>query len=104
MDGIYDSDKPDEVSLQSAYGAAFQYADKTLNGGFYTGPDEGISNPDALDKYFKALLRSAPPRKFTLYVPQGYGTLGNVKLPNVEETDDPNKVLTAHFNGGQEIW
>jgi hypothetical protein len=103
-DGIYGSDKADEISLQSAYGAAFQYADKTLNGGFYTGADESMSQPDALDKYFQALLRGAPPLNFTLYVPQGYGTLGKVKLPNVEETADPRKIFTAHFNGGQEVW
>lgn len=104
MDGVYGSDKPDEVSLQSAYGLAFQYADKTLNGGFYTGPDEVMSQPDALDKYFQALLKGAPPLNFTLYVPPGYGTLGKANIPNVEETGDPNKILTAHFNGGREIW
>jgi hypothetical protein len=41
---------------------------------------------------------------FTFYVPQGFESLGGSPLPNVVATDDPAKVFTVHFKGGQEIW
>ncbi len=44
------------------------------------------------------------PLDFTLYVPTGYESLGGAPLPNVVATEDPAKVLTARFNGGQEVW
>jgi len=102
---LYGSNSPDNVSLQSLYGWAFQYADKALNGGSYTGSKDAMkSDPNALQNYFKAVSEGAAPLNFTLYVPAGYGSLGTVKMPNVEETADPHKILTAHFNGGQEVW
>jgi hypothetical protein len=102
---LYGSDSPNNVSLQSLYGLAFQYADKALNGGSYTGSKDAMrSDPNALQNYFKAVSEGAAPLNFTLYVPTGYGSLGTVKMPNVEETADPHKILTAHFNGGQEVW
>lgn len=36
---------------------------------------------------------------FVLYVPKGYGPPAGTVLPNVEETDDPTKILTALFFG-----
>ncbi len=100
--GLYGSNLPNEVSLQSLYGLAFQYADKALNGGSFTGSKDAMkSDPNALPQYFKTVSAGAAPLNFTLYVPVG---LGMDKLPNVEETEDPNKILTAHFNGGQEVW
>jgi hypothetical protein len=100
--GLYGSHLPNEVSLQSLYGLAFQYADKALNGGAFTGSKDAMrSDPNALPQYFKAVSAGAAPLNFTFYVPLG---LGMDKLPNVEETEDPNKILTAHFNGGQEVW
>lgn len=100
---IYGSHLPENLSLQSIYGAAFQYADQAFGGGAYTaGSEQG--NGDSLGKYFKAVSNDADPLNFTLYVPAGYGRLQSVKIPNVEETSDPQKILTAHFNGGQEIW
>ncbi len=100
---IYGSPSPQSISLQSLYGAAFQYADKVFGQGAYTGSTEQ-SNPDALHKYFEALSKGSPALDFTLYVPAGYGSLDTVKIPNVEETADPQKIFTAHFNGGQEVW
>jgi len=41
---------------------------------------------------------------FTLYVIVGYGSLEGVKIPDVEETQDPRKMFTAHFSGGLEVW
>jgi hypothetical protein len=37
-------------------------------------------------------------------VPIGYGSLEKVKIPNAEETDDPKKIWTVHFNGRGEVW
>jgi hypothetical protein len=34
----------------------------------------------------------------------GYGQLLGKPVPNVDETKDPKKVLTAAFNGGTEVW
>ncbi|MGA7577791.1 MAG: DUF362 domain-containing protein [Desulfobaccales bacterium] len=103
--GLYGSNSPNNVSLQSLYGLVFQYADKALNGGSYTGSKDAMrSEPNALHNYFKAVSEGAAPLNFTLYVPVGYGSLETVKMPNVEETEDPNKILTADFNGGQEVW
>jgi hypothetical protein len=44
------------------------------------------------------------PLDFTLYVPVGFDNLGGSLVPNVEATDDPAKILTVRFNGGQEVW
>lgn len=102
---LYGSISPDHVSPQSIYGLAFQYADKALNGGSYTGSKEAMrTDPLSLLNYFQAISQGAALLNFTLYVPMGYGSLGTVKIPNVEETDDPNQILTAHFNQGREVW
>lgn len=100
---IYGAPSPKNISLQSLYGAAFQYADKAFGQGAYTGATEQ-SNPDSLNNYFEALSKGARPLDFTLYVPAGFGSLETVKIPNVEETADAQKIFTAHFNGGQEVW
>lgn len=44
------------------------------------------------------------PLDFTVYVPEGFGTMMNFKIPNVEVTSDPKKILTAEFSGGKEVW
>jgi hypothetical protein len=100
----YGAQSLENISLQSPYGAAFQYADKTLNSGAYTGSMDVISDPDSLNTYLRATLNGADPLDFTLYVPEGYGSLEAVPIPNVEETDDPKKIFTAHFNKGVEVW
>jgi hypothetical protein len=102
---IYGSNSPHSIILQSPYGMAFQYADKTLGAGAYTGSiDQTASDPASLSKYFAAVSKGAEPLDFILYVPEGYGSLEKVKIPNVQETADPGKIFTAHFNGGLEIW
>jgi hypothetical protein len=93
------------VSINSLYGLAFCYADKTENNGKYTGSvDQMKSDPQALHSYFLALDTGADPLSFTFYVPSGYRNLGDLNLPNVEETSDPEKILTAEFNHGKEKW
>lgn len=104
-DFIYGSQSLKHIGLRSIYGAAFQYADKTLNGGGYTGScDQAISDSKSIIKYFEAISSGRKQLDFTLYVPCGYGCLENIKIANVEETDDPGRVWTAHFCGGKEVW
>lgn len=103
--GIYGSQSPETINFQSLYGAAFQYSDKALNGGAYTGStDQMTSNPDSIKNYFQAVSEGAALLDFVLYVPAGYGSLEARRIPNVEETDDPGKVFTAHFGSGAEVW
>lgn len=102
---LYGSASAETISLGSLYGMAFQYADKTQDAGACTGSTDQVqSDPASISRYLAAVSRGAEPLDFTLYVPKGYGTLGTVKIPNVEETDDPAKVFTASFNGGAETW
>lgn len=98
---IYGSHLVDKISLSSLYGITFQYADKAFNSGKYTGgTDENAIIYDSIQNYFKAINNGAQPLNFTLYVPFGYGSLEGIKIPNVEETKDSSKILTANF----EIW
>ena len=101
---IYGLEFPIKVDLMSLYGQAFQYADKTLNGGGYTGSLGPESDLEAANHYIKAVAEGASPLNFVLYVPGGYGSLAGSSVPNVEETEDPDKILTARFNNGQEVW
>ena len=104
-DLIYCSQSPKNIGLRSIYGAAFQYADKTLNAGGYTGScNQVISDPNSINKYFEAVSDGSDLLDFTLYLPKGYGGLEKVDIPNVEETEDPEIIWTVHFNGGREIW
>lgn len=100
--GIYGSQSSKGISLGSLYGNAFQYADKLLNRGTYTGSiDQAISDPESIHKYFEAVAKGATPLGFTFYVPVGYGSLEGIKIPNVEETADPGKLYTVHFD---DVW
>ncbi|WPC39768.1 DUF362 domain-containing protein [Clostridium sp. JS66] len=119
---IYGSQFINSISLGSLYGCAFQYADKVLNSGGYTKStnpmainsgtiqygdkilepvDEKVSAADSIKRYFEALSKGAVPLNFTLYVPKDFGKLEGFKIPNVEETNDPEKIFTAHFH---QIW
>jgi hypothetical protein len=92
------------VSLYSLYGHAFQYADKTLNQSKYTGDPDIVSASDAIDRYLQGVREGEEPFDFVLFVPEGFGKLEGEKVPNVVETDDPQKMFTAKFDGGQETW
>ncbi|MEE8399544.1 MAG: hypothetical protein V3S89_11110, partial [Desulfobacterales bacterium] len=89
------------VSLYSIYGCAFQYADKTLNGAGYTG---AAGDREVIGTYTEAVSNGAPLLDFVLYVPKGYGAPEGTGLPNVEETEDPAKILKAHFDQSNEVW
>jgi len=38
------------------------------------------------------------------FVPEGYGKLNKSRLPDIQTTKDPEKILTADFKNGKEIW
>jgi hypothetical protein len=100
---IYGHGFPTRISFPSLYGTAFRYADLTQNEGRYTG--RMFARTRAEYRYVTEVLSGrAKPLDFTLYVPGGYGSMGESKLPNVEETSDPEKIFTAVFAGGKEVW
>jgi hypothetical protein len=102
---IYGAQLNDQVGINSLYGTAFSYADKTVNNGKYTGSvDPDISNSNAINAYFEAVSKGNDNLDFTLYVPVGLGSLEDKNIPNVKQTNDPNKIFTAHFNNGKEVW
>jgi hypothetical protein len=101
---IFGPNYPSKISLNSMYGLAFQYADKTQNNGAYTGSPDLKSDPESIEKYLEAVEKGAEPIKFTLYVPKGHGKLGERKIVNIAETEDPRKIYTADFKEGGEIW
>ncbi len=101
---IYGLEFPWKVAVMSLYGLAFRYADSTQNGGGYSGDALPGSDLEAAHRYVEAVAGGAAPLDFVLYVPEGYGALMGKAVPNVEETGEPAKVLTARFNGGKEVW
>ena len=103
---IYGLGYPLTTTIASLYGLVFQYADKAFGGGKYTGPAELMVDPTspALSDYLQTVAAGGDPLPFVFYVPAGFGQLLGKPMPNVEETQDPNKVLTAAFNDGAEVW
>lgn len=97
MTRIYGQSYPNRASLYSLYGYAFQYADKKQAKGRYTGSSGPNSNPDSLNKYLNDAENGIQTLRFKVYVPKGFGKMGNTKLPNLEETNDPDKIFTADF-------
>jgi hypothetical protein len=102
---IYGSQSVEQINPASLYGIAFQYADTILNKHSYTGnTNRQKRNANPITAYLEAISMGIDPLDFVLYVPVGYGSLENVKIPNVVETDDPEKIWSAHFAAGKEIW
>ncbi len=100
---IYGLEFPKRANLLSLYGFAFQYADKKMNGGKYTGLGPP-SNPEAIQNYKEDAARGGAFMDFMVFVPKGYGNLNGIRLPNIQETEDPDRVFTASFNQGREVW
>ena len=99
---IYGSQSLNNISFDSIYGSAFQYADKTLNEGIYTGSiDQMTSDKDSINMYFEEIANGREPLGFTLYVPIGYGKLEDIDIPNVKETNNSKKIFTVYF---EQIW
>ncbi|MGD0114813.1 MAG: DUF362 domain-containing protein [Dehalococcoidia bacterium] len=103
---LYGLGFPFMTTVDSIYGIAFQYADKAFNGSTYTGDVETMSDPNstAAVEYVQAVSSGAKPLPFLLYVPQGFGQVLGKAVPNVEETEDPRRMLRVEFGGGKEVW
>jgi hypothetical protein len=100
---IYGLEYPVRAGLISLYGFAFQYADKKMNGGKYTGL--GLANnPQVIQNYKEDTAGGRAPMDFMVFVPKGYGNLNGTRLPNIQETEDPAKIFTATFDQGREVW
>jgi len=100
---IYGLEYPAKAGLLSLYGFAFQYADKKMNGGKYTGLGLG-NDPQVIQNYKEDTAKGSAPIDFMVFVPKGYGNLNGTRLPNIQETEDPAKIFTASFDQGREIW
>ncbi|MBW2060282.1 MAG: DUF362 domain-containing protein [Deltaproteobacteria bacterium] len=102
---IYGLGFPSRIGFPSLYYTVFRYADLTQNGRRYIGPQRLSPDEEAAAKYIKEVLSGqAEPLDFTLYVPPGYARMDEFDTPNVEETSDPARILTAVFNGGKIVW
>jgi hypothetical protein len=102
---LYGSQFPNEIGFPSLYGLAFRYADLTQNDGRYTGSIRSQPDPNAIARYLSGVSTDAEKTlDFTFYVPEGYDNVGGAPVPNVKVTTDANRILTASFAGGQEIW
>lgn len=102
---LYGLEFPARVSSPSFFSTAFYYADYIQNQGRYTGQNVYQPDLDGAENYIRDVAEGKmTPLDFTLFVPRGYGTrVGNIQ-PNVQETDDPAKILTVEFEGGKVHW
>jgi hypothetical protein len=102
---FYGQGFPYKVAFPSVYASALLYADLTQNGGQYAGAIRSQPNLEAIDRYVEGALEGeVKPLDFAVYVPVGFDNLSGKRIPNVEPTDDPAKILTASFAGGREVW
>jgi hypothetical protein len=102
---LYDVEFPNKVGMRSLYGHAFRYADLVQNEGRYTGDVLFEPRTGAAHNYITSVLSGqAQPLDFVMYVPPGFGNVGGSKLPNVEETNLPEKMFSATFKSGKEAW
>jgi hypothetical protein len=96
---------PYQASYPSFYGSAAFYADFMQTGGAHSLGAGKPMNGESLMQYVAAVQKGQePPLDFTFYVPAGFDNLGGAPMPNCVVTDDPKKILTVQFAGGQEIW
>jgi hypothetical protein len=101
---VYGQEAPDAIGLVSLYGYAFDYADKALAGGRFTGGVGPTADPEAAQKYVQAVEEGAEPLPFVLHVPTGFNTCGERAVPNVVETSDRDMMFRASFRDGEEVW
>ena len=90
-------------AMMSPYGQAFSYADTKWNGGKYYNRQAIEKGEDIIGKYHQALAQGEKPLPFTIYVPHGYGSYNQKRIPNIEETNKPELIFTASFPGN-ETW
>ena len=102
---LYGSQYPNKIGFPSLYASAFRYADLTQNEGRHAGRINTQPDPEAVDNYVsKVQGGDEKSLEFTLYVPDKFENLAGSKVPNVEATSDPAKILTASFAGGKVTW
>ncbi len=102
---IYGAEFPNKVGFSSLYGHALRYADLIQNDGRYAGRIRNQPDPEAAHRYITEVLSGqAKPLDFVLHVPYGYGNVGGSNVPNVVQTSESEKIFTATFAGGKEIW
>ena len=99
---LYGWKYPVRIGISSLYGSACAFADYHQNGSKFLGNVHAMPDPEAPQKYVEAVREGRmKPMDFTFYAPLGYGTRD---YPNIEETDDPAKILTVEFEGGKYRW
>jgi hypothetical protein len=102
---IYGNGFPNSFDIMmSLYGFALQYADLKWNQGERIGVRTASVGADEISRYHRDVEQGANLLPFTLYVPPTYGRVRDGKIPNVEETDDPELIFTTSFNAGSEGW
>jgi hypothetical protein len=74
--------------------------DRSLNGAAYI----ASGSLEAAQRYVNDVLAGKKPLDFTLYLPPGFKQVSSMTIPNIQETTDPEKIFTASFNSGKEIW
>lgn len=97
---IYGISYPNKIDLASLYGWVFQHADRSLNGSAYL----ASGSLEAAEQYVKDVVVGNKPLDFMLFVPPSYNRIASQIIPNIQETTDPEKIFTASFNSGREIW
>jgi hypothetical protein len=102
---LYGLSFPLQITYPSLYGSALFYADMTQNEARYLGAFGGQMMAEPLLNYLAEMQKDgSKPLDFIFHVPPGYDKIGGVPLPNVVATDDPAKIMTVWFKGGEEIW
>jgi hypothetical protein len=100
---IYGWRFPKQIGVFSLYGSALAFADHRQNGRQFVGTVRGAPKLDAAQNYLEA-VQTDRIQLFdsTLFVPPGYGASG--KVPNVQETPDPQKIFTVVFERERIQW
>ncbi len=102
---LYGEEFPNRITPPSMYSAAFRYADVTQNQGRYTGGLRNEPEPESIDNYIADVSNGKGNHlDFIVYIPEGYDFVAGSSVPNVEVSSNPEKILTASFAGGKEVW
>jgi len=98
---LYGAEFPNKIGALGLFGQSLRYADLTQNDGQCTRGPLGLPDMESASRYVAEVSAGrTTPLDFTLYVPPGYGSVSGARVPNVEETSDPAKVLTVRFGSG----
>jgi hypothetical protein len=90
--------------LVNLYTLAFAYADARLNGSKLIGSPLTMDYRAAVGRYVKAVQGGKmKPLDFAVSVPKGLAKLVDMKPPNIEETEDRERMFTLRLAGGSEV-